>query len=692
MAGAHAEPPYVFLLMVKTVIMNKRSLSAAVSLLIFPLAVLLPFHRAGAQQRVVPSSAQLTYVRLTVAEGNQQRTIRALVAPHNSNYFLFPIFDLRNAEISFNGGADFFPLIGQDGQVNTRGAGGKATIRIRVRDVLNSNAEKDVRAALSRSEHPSVNNKAVAIPDVSDNWQVTLEVRNRAAGGQYTPLGTWSFSRGAGADSQVMQFQVTRGADDAAASPYNLLIGASDEDLRLTLSSTFNAEFQTTEYRVEGELVDERTRSLLQRVISSSGGQQPILFVPVGGAVKQQMNIKDLVRRSARVSVVTRQGGQPAPAAEVNLFISRILDQFQDQIKLSAQDHNKMVSFLLDNGIRVTTPIGEVKRIEDYFKTDREKKTHDLLEAASRESTKIAGGMSGGVEILDLVGANSETNIDYQRATAEKKKEVRDRFQRDIEEMSRIVDGNWPAVSAMRLEDIQSITSVNSVSALFNRLQFFEGVKKFDVQLAFDDSGIRGNAGPSAAFRKAVLDSIQASRSSFVNLRRGARKVDEGMGFYDSRIIFPGEEYSRITDDFSHRAKLSNNEMPEDVFDFFEYYVVMRPRGEQDLSSAEALYKQAIADLAASLPNNWKNSGDVEEAHMVPGFIPRGFFACENCVITREPTGGYVSISSSSPFITVCIRGVGDGKYYVVMSFNYGGPGRGRFGRPIQLPPWQPRF
>ena len=85
--------------------------------------------------------------------------------------------------------------------------------------------------------------------------------------------------------------------------------------------------------------------------------------MPVGGDVDHEGSFADLFQRSMQFVIERRAGSDAStgPDADlVRMFISRAIDPFESKVKLSEQAQDTMVSFLLSNGVRVTTPFCEV--------------------------------------------------------------------------------------------------------------------------------------------------------------------------------------------------------------------------------------------------------------------------------------------------------------------------------------------
>ena len=127
-----------------------------------------------------------------------------------------------------------------------------------------------------------------------------------------------------------------------------------------------------------------------------------------------------------------------------------------------------MVSFLLNNSIRVTTPIAKFNEIADKFKNENDADTKDLFESLSKESHSYKVATGGSVDVLGIVGASGNLSTDLSGMSEDQKKTYREQFVHDLQEGSKMVKGDIPSVIAFsgdqsnpyRLED----TSNNNTS------------------------------------------------------------------------------------------------------------------------------------------------------------------------------------------------------------------------------------
>jgi hypothetical protein len=435
---------------------------------------------AAARAGSVPTSAQTQELRVkvTTADG-EPRTLTARVAADRHDYFLFPVFRVERATIT-HGYGEAEPLVDLRGKVPHRYL--EARIAITLRDYLRTD---DAEAVLAEIEDArAVRGKERGEPDLLDEWTATLAVRDRD-GGAFVTIGTpFTFTRDGNGEISL-EFALSR-ADERA---FALFQAAGPKDLRLEVTAGYNAKYTTTDFRVAGSLMDDAVRELVAAVTAKDGDRQPLLFVSVGGDVDHDFGFRELFRRRMDF-VIEKRAGAAVDQSLVTMFLDRVMQRFETKVKLSAEDGSTVVSFLLSNGLRVTTPISEVKKLADALKTEDESKVRDLMESLSKDQRKENLTAEASAKAFGF-GGSAKFGKAYEEMSEDQKKEEHERFVRDLDEMSRMVEGSFPSVAAMRLEQLQQLSSGTFFEEELVSNTFTEGVKDLSLRFVLDDAGLR---------------------------------------------------------------------------------------------------------------------------------------------------------------------------------------------------------
>ena len=558
-----------------------RNLRRFVSALLLSATLAMP--GAARADGYVPASARTQVVRIKLADG---RAERVQIAPTAHGYFVFPLFELTAAHVRFSDSEDAtdvepLALIQPDGRAAFHDYPGStyAHVDVTVADLLGGDDAPAVYDALARSSDPAVKGKDREEPDLADQWTATLEVRDPDDGGRFLPVGApWTFTRD-GAGALTMTFVARRTDEHYQTTRTGFLLDhATAADLRLTITARYTAEFTTTDFRVTGDFMDQQSKELVSKLTSKAGDKQAVLFVPVGGDVAHAGSFDDLFERSMQFEIETRAGsaGKQPDADLVKMFIASAIGQFEKKVQLTDQAQDTMVSFLMSNGVRVTTPIGDVKKITDYFKTERDRKTHDLFEHLSREHTKVDVDTEASIDLLDLIGGSGKVAVDYDHMTEDQQKQVRDTFSHDLDEMAKTVDGSLPSVTTMNLSDLERISAGGYFRASLESAQFTEGTKDLPIRLGLDVPALR-KAQPTAAFVRAIRERIDAASHGFD-------------GWNEQRAPeLPGSNYEHVATEYGTRLNAFIG-------------------GDRDVDRAEARLAE-VADLVrASLPDGWTTS------------------------------------------------------------------------------------
>jgi hypothetical protein len=448
-----------------------------------------------------------------------------VTAISNDAYFLFPSFAVKSASIASGGQSDrgwtFYPprpFVDIAGKLNfpdrTYDKKEGLQITIEIYDLLQSDLEAPVLAAL-KADHPEVvANRVRREPDLDDSWQVTLELLDGAEGGSYVQLGkTWTLDRGNGASSATMKFVIDRDSVEASK-----LFRASASDLRLRLESLYGVRFSKSDFVLAGNFLDRQVQEIAAAVTAKAGDLQPLLFVPVGGSMKHESNFDALFQRAIDISIEKRAGIDSSAAPDADLvksFIDKTLESFQAQTKLSEQRSDMVVSFILANGLRFTAPLGEVKKISDSFKTEKERKSSELLESLSKDQLKWGLDVRAKVDVLGVVGVGGSTKFDYDHATEQQRKELREQFTRDLDEASKMVEGTIPTVTTMDLSSFNRMATSAYFKTKLEQGTFTDSRKTFSFRLPVDDAAIRAYPDPGGEFRSAIDSLILLSANGF---------------------------------------------------------------------------------------------------------------------------------------------------------------------------------
>jgi hypothetical protein len=521
----------------------------------------------------VPASAKTKALRVHVQRGGADHTVRVTVAPGLHDYYVFPAFELDRARISYSDDTSFSgdePLITRDGRINSAHDRRHARIDIDVADLMDGPDGEKMMAAIAAMG--DVHGKDALQPDLQDEWTATLEMRDADNGGEYAPLGkAWKFTRDGGSGKLKMRFLFDPDS--------GFLYKARGEDLRLTISGHYTAKFTKTDFRVAGEFMDDQVKEVVNKVTSVAGDQQAVLFVNVGGNVDHSFSFSDMFKRTLQISIERRQGVDASKLPDwdlVNTFIGRTMTEFETKVKLSEQSQDTVVSFLLSNGVRVTTPIGEVKKVTDYFKTETDRKTRDLLETLHRDHTKVGVTTKASVDILDIIGASGSMSFDYDHMTEDQKKEERERFAHDLNEMNKMVEGSFPTVATMKLSDMQRLASGGFFRASLESSTFEEGTKEFPVRMSFDAPELAAQVEASAEFIRALRTRIDAARNDFD-------------GYQEGHTVLPGTSFETL-----NRERYLGTELTE-----FGY-------GSENTQAALVALDDMTKMVTQAVPGSWK--------------------------------------------------------------------------------------
>ena len=619
---------------------------------VFMVAGCLAVAGRPARSDVVPGTAPIESLRVKCRDGDLERVLYPRVASTTSEYFIFPVLDVVGARIEFADGSSG-ALVDANGQLVTRylhERGDAATISIRVQDVLQSGSREALIEALSRSDEPAVRGKQRLSPALQTEWSVQLEAKGQD--GAFVAVGApYKFDRANDAPTFGVEYRLTlkagdlRGGYNEARRLEGLLEGADGEDARLVFRAPYAAKFEETECSVNAAYIDTQTKKIIDRVVSKAGGQQAVLFVPVGGDSQQSLDLQSLLTRQLVVSLERRKGsGQTLSPELVRLFLEKMLDQYTDRIRLSDQSMETITSFLLSSGVRVTTTIGNATSVVERLKKENEEATHDLLETSSRTEKSVDVGAGASVDILDIIGLSGDAEVKYHRLNENQQREVRDRYRRDLDEMERMVNGSFPSVAAMRLEQLQTLTQGNWAKSELTSRTFEDVTLEFRLPCLLGSPALRGPAPPSTAFREAVMDCIAATPRGFA----GKYEPDaDSPDFGDCSIRLPG--LSGGTGRVSRFLDVEGNLRHAEC-----WYDMSFPGDHSDVDVVDRAFAELWGWVRQCLPPGWQVG--------TPGVGGRGGYWHKSAVAAAAPDG---------PRVEVGYR-LRDGRYYLGVEFSCG--------------------
>lgn len=528
-------------------------------------------------QRTVPISAprQIIYepIGITTDDGPVQLTVPLEVAlsdpssdaspPQRGSYYPFPNFLLTEAEVRY-GGEDPVPLIGFDGRLNPPGVTDPSIeVQLQVTDLLYDDQHRDaIYAELAASKAAATRDEVD--PELQPDWTASLQVRNGLGG--WDELAAYHFSRNPSRGQISMKFDIEPFTDPARTQrnhAYDSLLGvnpdtgesdsgfrAGETDLQLVITGQYSATFFQTDIMFTAQFMDEEVTQLINDLTSRSGTQTADLFVPVptsssASGIFQKFDEESEFKALIDARLAHRQGYTPDPGLLQSLLTDS-LDLFKSQINLTQQDPSKVVSFLMSNGLTVTTPINHLTDVQNFNSHATTASTEQMLNEMARNNN--SGSISAAASVFGIGwGGSGSFSDSWNNLSESQKQEASKEFNNETGTVQQALQGDIKSVASMDAQQAAQYKSKGYYRIDFIGETFKEGFADFSSGLPFDRQDdptlYRGKPLVDPDFRNALAQLVEAARTGFVGSAVGDPQDGSFVSKYglplDTRFLAP---------------------------------------------------------------------------------------------------------------------------------------------------------
>jgi hypothetical protein len=434
----------------------------------------VPAHPPGqAEEEVpdglVPLSAPLQSAHVAITAPSYLRLPRYEVdvqmALARGKVVLLPVLMLGPVQVSLPRAPGKMPLFEEDGRVAPKALAGKdeVLLHVTVYDVQRSgDVSRSLLEAVRKAD--GVAGRAPSFADTEDSLVLTLTLKAEE-GGAAAPLGRYTLLRAFGQVRHDVRFRV-RGAD------LERLRHATRDDLLLQVACRAQCQLSKTDFEVAASSATQGCQRLANRLVGLPGVQQ-VLFAPVGGELQQRSAVEDLVHQYVEVVVSRREGRPDVDPTLVEKLVAQSLAGITEQVRLQEADRQKTAALLLNDRLALTGALGKVEEVVDRLLREDESKTLEMLETLNSRSSSLELGASGGVNLLSL-GLTGSLFGGGSSSSTEQKKEVHERFRRRLQDASRALKGQLPAVTRLKVDQLQRLASGHALEHAIR----FETVRK----------------------------------------------------------------------------------------------------------------------------------------------------------------------------------------------------------------------
>jgi hypothetical protein len=363
------------------------------------------------------------------------------------------------------------------------------------------------------------------VPEIDDEkWEIQLRIRTRDVA--LGKMQTLKLDTEAKEGGYTLAFRLS----EQQAALYEK---SSPGDISVRVSNFYPAQVVQTDFSITTRMLDRSARTFMNRMKARPDGPAPKWIIPVGGSVEQRMDVSDFAYLSVILEVARYESGK----IDTNLLVKALelaFHVFKEQFRgeaLAEQKEDTLVSFVLENGFRMTTALNEYNKLYDEFAKDKQQFTHDLLMGYSKKVSQDKEGVANsnrlteqeqhalnvafaaGGDFLGIISADMSGNLskadsqfsdrqsshsrttDYFRLDEEAKRQARDDFSRAIETGKQYVEGKLKGVMALNGEQFLEM----------ERKHVFEGeIKQVTIRDINKEYVLRMAASPRSSQKKQV--------------------------------------------------------------------------------------------------------------------------------------------------------------------------------------------
>jgi len=456
---------------------------------------------------VPPWATSMVQLNASIGPGKERYGVTFLIGQDKHTYFVFPAYILNSFTFTTPGQRTSFGLGGSKLEgIPALKEGETCTVEVDLLDVLNAFTSPEVEGAI-KAANPSIAGGQRAFPELSQVYQAQLYVRDLASLEGQRPVGSISNLRPGARREHILSFQLS-------AKDFNLV---KRSDLSLVLKGNYKAIFTKPNWQFIANYMDGEGRKVITEIASASGQKTPELIVPVGGTLNSSVDIEQEVAKSIQIGV-RNFSGENVPIDVVRELIGRAFANFRSEQELAQEDKNKVVSFLLSDGLRVTAPISRFTELKKSYNRENDKKTHDLMLNIWKKEKKVHVDADIDVDVISIVDVGASANIDYSKLDEGTQKQIRDRFYHDLDKGEQIIKGELTGVVPMKAGEMRRLARSAFFVQLVSSEQARIGRKEFEIELQLTGAQ---TALSDAAGKIAALESKATQLQGKVSMLEG---------------------------------------------------------------------------------------------------------------------------------------------------------------------------
>jgi hypothetical protein len=337
------------------------------------------------------------------------------------------------------------------------------SVRIEVVDLMASKAGFDAVVAELTATDPKFA-RVVVLPPERGEVRADLQVEFN---GKKPTLGSTRFSRSSGGISHRLDFPIQ--------SPQLFRNVALAErrlnEFRVQFAEDYAGYFQKNDLEVTTTFVSQAITLFKNQVTRGNPPDQPVVFVRFGGAVNQSLQIRQLLVAMSETNIRMAKDAV-LPDTLVNVVLNKALDaanlKLADDRKLTSADNDKLLTFVLGNGMSLQATLGKFKTIkeEDRKQMERNMSRMESWDKSREDLTKI--GVKVEASAFELFSGGMEINTERHRKTNNIGSDEREDFSKDVIELFRTVEGELPVVAL----DVKQLTNAENAKVDVSKVVF----------------------------------------------------------------------------------------------------------------------------------------------------------------------------------------------------------------------------
>lgn len=261
--------------------------------------------------------------------------------------------------------------------------------------------------------------------------------------------------------------------------PFSILDPSEELILQTRVSLPVRFEQADLDLQV-GDAVDGM-KKFTNLLSSNPNGEAATFIIPLGGEVAGRETIERYARELMFVKMYMRQGAEIDTAFLNRLLIKALTFAFERR-RISDLEEKQIVTFLLNNRVRITGAVGRLKELNlEEFK---QKIKQFALENQEKRSatTDIDSHYKGSVG-TPWVGVGSDGALDYYRQTTSETFDSEESYDEDISNLQKFIKGDFP-IPVLSADQIQTIAN-DSTSLLDIEIGTFQdGARDFEYKVS----------------------------------------------------------------------------------------------------------------------------------------------------------------------------------------------------------------